>query len=78
MKRAQEHHCIHGLKKQNKSLETTIGMMSKKIWYFGDRLRGDAAAWHTEFLENREQAANYNQLKTSLKNTFQDDQGIEN
>ncbi len=39
---------------------------AQKICFFGDRLRGDAADWHTEFLENREQAANYNQLKTSL------------
>ncbi len=48
----------------------------QKIRFFGDHLRGDAADWHTEFLENLEQATNYNQWKTSLKNTFQDDHDV--
>ena len=36
---------------------------SQKIHFFGDRLRGDAADWHSDYLESHPNAAN---LKTKM------------
>ena len=46
---------------------------SQKIRFFGDRLRGDAADWHSDFLESHPQTNNYTEWKKSLIETFEDE-----
>lgn len=49
----------------------------QKIRFFGERLRGDAAECHSNFLASNAQHNNYAEWKTLLTSTFQDDNDTE-